>query len=230
MLAKLLIIPQKPSKLPPFHVQFNPTSYSISKGVAWSPPKGEDAEDSKKIMATNRELNAPELAFGGGNARVLTLNLFFDVTEPVGSAHVADVRLLTAALVALTRIERLGNSQQPPICVLVWGSPAPLKSDFPFTGVVTDLNQEFTLFAPDGRPLRANVRVTFTEYLVAEKDRRETDPEFTTRVVRRGDTLSIIAAEVYDNPALWRVIAAANQLDDPRRLEIGRTLHIPKIT
>lgn len=225
MLAKLLIIPQAPSKLPPFAVQFNPTSYSVSKRVVWGQPGA--GAGGKMVAETNRELNAPGLTFGGGDARVLSLNLFYDVTEDDSPAR--DVRSLTNSLVALTRIERLGKEQRPPVCKLVWGSPPPHKSDFPFTGVVTGLEQEFTLFSADGRPLRANVRVTFTEFLDSEKDRRETDPEFTTRVVRRGDTLSNIAAEVYDDPTLWRVIASANQLDDPRRLEIGRTLHIPKI-
>jgi nucleoid-associated protein YgaU len=57
---------------------------------------------------------------------------------------------------------------------------------------------------------------------------RQTDPELTTRMVKRGDTLSNIAAEVYRDAALWRLIAEANSLDDPRALEIGRRLTIPK--
>jgi nucleoid-associated protein YgaU len=34
---------------------------------------------------------------------------------------------------------------------------------------------------------------------------------------------------MYNNPAKWRVIAQANNLDDPRHLNIGATLSIPKI-
>jgi nucleoid-associated protein YgaU len=78
--------------------------------------------------------------------------------------------------------------------------------------------------------VRANLNVTFTEFPDPEIDQRKLDPEFTTRVVKRGDTLSGIAAEMYGDPAVWRAIARANRLDDPLRLEIGRPLQIPKMT
>jgi nucleoid-associated protein YgaU len=34
---------------------------------------------------------------------------------------------------------------------------------------------------------------------------------------------------MYGDPALWRAIALANRLDNPRRLQIGHRLQIPKI-
>lgn len=231
-LAKLTIAPRRPSKLKPFEVLFNPTSYSISKGVAWS-PQGAASADPKggKRLLTKRELNAPLLTFGGGDSRRLTLRLFFDVTERVmvRGEPVSDVRVLTNRFVKLTLIERLGKVQRPPICDLTWGDIAPDNSDFPFTGVVTSLDQEFVLFDGSGRPLRAFLTAVFTEFLEPEKDQRKNDPEFTTRVVKRGDSLAGIAAESYGNPSMWRLIADANRLDDPRRLEIGSVLHIPKI-
>lgn len=200
--------------------QFNPDSYSVSKTVGWSDAKaeGDDAQ------APNRKLNAPPLEFDGGHRRSLTLNLFFDVTEPVKGKRINDVRKLTNAVAALGRIERtLGY---PPIVRIAWGH-APLGSDFPFTGVLTSLTQNFTLFADNGKPLRADLNATFVEFLNPDMDLRLTDPELTTRQVRRGDTLASIAAEVYQDARQWRRIADANQLDDPRRLDVGRTLSIP---
>jgi hypothetical protein len=229
-LAKLTITPRRPSKLEPFEVLFNPTSYSISKGVVWS-PQGSASGELKSGRRTKRELNAPLLTFGGGDSRRLTLRLFFDVTETVKvkGRPVSDVRVLTNRFVELTRIERLGKVLRPPVCDLTWGDITPENSDFPFTGVVTSLDQEFVLFDGSGRPLRAFLTVGFTEFLEPKKDQRKTDPEFTTRVVKRGDTLSAVAADVYRDPARWRVIAEANNLDDPRSLEIGATLRIPKV-
>jgi nucleoid-associated protein YgaU len=110
-----------------------------------------------------------------------------------------------------------------------WGMEPPAGSDFPFTGVVTQLTQRFDLFLADGRPVRANLTVAFTEYLDPMKDELENDPEFTTRLVKRGDTLSSIAGEVYRDPTMWRVIAEANQLDDPRQVPVGLRLNIPKV-
>jgi nucleoid-associated protein YgaU len=87
----------------------------------------------------------------------------------------------------------------------------------------------FYLFKNTGEALRATLNLTVVEFLDPQVNLRETDPELTTRLVKRGDTLTNIAAEVYRDPALWRLIAEANGLDDPRRLEIGRRLTIPQL-
>ncbi len=201
-------------------VQFNPETVSISKTVGWSDLRGEDGDTSDP----NRKLNAPPLDFDGGHRRTLTLSLFFDATEPVNGKRVSDVRKLTNPVAALARIERtLGH---PPIVRIAWGH-APHGSDFPFIGVLTSLTQTFTLFSESGKPLRADLSTTFVEFLIPELDQRLTDPELTTRPVRRGDSLASIAADVYQDPREWRRIADANQLDDPRRLDVGRTLSIP---
>ena len=116
------------------------------------------------------------------------------------------------------------------MCRISWGESNSKNMDFPFVGVVENLTQEFTLFDADGHPLRANLDVTFKEFLKPEEDKRRNDPEFTTRVVKRGDTLSSIAAEMLGDPASWRIIADANQLDNPRSLETGMSLSIPKVS
>jgi len=47
--------------------------------------------------------------------------------------------------------------------------------------------------------------------------------------VRRGDTLNSIAARHYNDPCLWRPIATANGIHNPRRLTPGQVLRIPKL-
>ncbi|MGH2412760.1 MAG: LysM peptidoglycan-binding domain-containing protein, partial [Microcystaceae cyanobacterium] len=49
------------------------------------------------------------------------------------------------------------------------------------------------------------------------------------RIVRRGETLSSIATEEYNDPSLWRLIAQENRLDDPRKLTPGQVLTVPPI-
>jgi len=213
-------------------VLFNPESYSIKKGVTWS-------------GSSQKEYNAPILDFGGGGSRELTLELLFDVSEGIknsrsqnfdrnnssvsDSTSIDDVREETNKLVDLTRMRRVKGKEQPPLaCKVYWGE-APTNSDFPFLGVITNLTQTFTLFKSNGKPIRAKVNITFLEYLNPEDDKRRTDPELTTRIVKGGETLSNIAADVYGNPRLWRLIAQENKLDNPRQLEIGKTLTIPKL-
>lgn len=221
-LAKLEIQPLPKEMFEKISVLFNPNSYSIVKPVTWS-----QTQTSTEPNARNeRKKNAPSLTFGGGGSRQLTLELFFDVTEPIDDKKIVDVREKTNLISKLTRINR--DLGQPPVCEISWGT-APIGSDFPFLGVVTNLTQHFTLFRADGTPVRANMTVAFTEYLDPEKDQKDTDPEFTTRLVKRSDSLSTIAAEVYRDPTLWRPIAEANDLDDPRQLPIGLRLAIPKL-
>ena len=223
-LAKLTITPESASKFAPIEVMFNPNTYSIGKSVSWTAATPVGSAGSQ----TERNKNAPALQFGGGQSRTMTLNLFFDTTEQTDDTK-KDVRNLTNQIVKLTRIVRNLDPQRPPVCVVSWGKATPAGSDFPFTGVVTQLTQQFNLFLPDGRPVRANLTVAFTEFLDPTKDELQNDPEFTTRLVKRGDTLSSIAADVYHDPTLWRVIAEANQLDDPRQIPVGLRLNIPKI-
>lgn len=208
------------SSRPAVEVLFNPNSYSITKTVSWrSPTSGTGGKEG-----TQRNMNAPILNFEGGGSRQLTLELLFDVTEPGDDLPVFDVRQVTDKVVALTRIG--SDKKYPPVCEVTWGTLS--TKDFPFIGVITNLTQRFTLFRSDGTPVRANLTVVFTEFLDPEVDQRETDPELTTRVVRLTDSLSSIAGELYQDPALWRIIAEANQIDDPRHLRTGQVLKIPK--
>jgi nucleoid-associated protein YgaU len=53
----------------------------------------------------------------------------------------------------------------------------------------------------------------------------------TVRAIKAGDRLPVIAAEVYGDPRLWRVIAEANEIDDPLRFptaeDVGRMILVP---
>ena len=213
-LAKLQIEPLDNVSIQPFKVMFTPNTYSIGKNITWT-------------GTMSPEINAPTLTFSGADGRTLSLELFYDVTEPVNDVPVDDVRQETNKIVELTRIQR--DLHRPPVLQITWGDDSSDRFDFPFIGVITQLTQRFTLFRADGKPVRATLTVTFKEFCDVEKDKKQTDPEFTTRLVKRGDTLSNIAAEVYADPTLWRIIAEANRLDDPRRLDVGSRLALPKL-
>jgi nucleoid-associated protein YgaU len=211
-LAKLSIWPENEPREPP-KVMFNPNSYSITKAVTWNgSPSG--------------VLNAPLLAFGGGGSRVLSLELFFDVTDAGGEV---DVRTETDRIVRMTRIMRDQDSQRPPVCEIKWGEEK--HEDFPFQGVITSLDQHFKLFHRNGRPLRAVLNVEFTEFLSAEDDLRMTDPEQTTHTARPHDTLAGISAQAYGTPTQWRRIQNADgkQIENPRAIAAGTRLVVPKL-
>jgi len=222
-MEKLTITPlsKQGQPLEKITVLFNPNSYSITKTVKWSSPQNSATGAAGATPLTD----APTLTFGGGESRQLTLELFFDITEPTKGQQ--DVREETDKIVNLTRINKDLEPKRPPTIKVEWGDA--VRADFPFIGVISNLTQRFTLFKDTGQALRATLNLTVLEFLDPEKNLRETDPELTTRLVKRGDTLSNIAAEFYRDPALWRVIAEANGLDNPLRLDPGRRLTIPQL-
>jgi nucleoid-associated protein YgaU len=192
---------------------FNPTEIRIARSVGWR---------RRKVIAETggwaRTFASQQ--FGSIEPARLELTLFFDTYE-LGE----DVRTRTAQVAVLAAIDK--ERHQPPICKLSWGTMAEL-----FVGVLTRIDQRFTLFLPGGDPVRAELSCSFVEYqTLAEQRRSETSSSdvVKTRVVRRSDTLQSLAAEEYGDPALWRLIARANpHVGNPRRLTPGTRLTLPR--
>ncbi len=206
-LVKLMIIAEVQSNVwvPLLPALFNPTQVSIQKNVNWT---------SEPV----NQRDTPRTQFTNGGASILSLDLFFDTFE-----QGVDVRQYTAKVAALTLIK--GTLHRPPICRLIWGI------GIFFQGVLTKLEEHFTLFLSDGTPVRATLNCSFTEW-VDDSDwqkliKLQSSDVVKTRIVRRGDSLSSIAAEEYHDPTQWRPIAEANKIDDPRAVAPGTVLAIP---
>ena len=102
-----------------------------------------------------------------------------------------------------------------------------------FQCIVESVKQKFTLFSPEGIPLRATLTVTLREYKTLEEQLKHlnlTSPNRThSHVVQRGETLSGIAGQYYERPGEWRQVAETNSVEDPRRMAVGMFLAIPPI-
>jgi nucleoid-associated protein YgaU len=98
--------------------------------------------------------------------------------------------------------------------------------------VLTGLSQRYTLFLPNGTPVRATLACEFAQVTSAAYARvgeLHSSDVVKTRLVRRHDTLQSLAADEYGDPALWRPIALANGIVNPRGLRPGTMLTIPKL-
>ena len=89
------------------------------------------------------------------------------------------------------------------------------------------------MFLPNGTPVRARLQVTFNEFTNAERESKEVNRQTAdfskVHVVGQEETLSGIAGSLYENPQMWRPIAIANGIDDPRSIETGQSLRIPSL-
>ena len=189
-----------------FDVMFNPEEYSLNK-------------DNNFASQAIPGLTSPLLQFVHGNLRTLDMELFFDTFE-----QQTDVRDQTQKVTKLLQIN--SDLHAPPVVQVVWGSLF-------FRGVLAKAAQKFIKFLPDGRPARARLNVTFQEYLDAETQTKETNPQTTDfskyHIVGINDTLSTIAAKYYENAQTWRPIAAANGITNPRSLAVGQEIRVPSL-
>ena len=129
-----------------------------------------------------------------------------------------DVRRHTEQVAALAEVDR--ELHRPPICQLRWGA-----FDI-FTGVLTSLDQRFTLFLEDGTPVRATLSCSFLESAPAGQrpGRASCTPPTSPRPARCGATTPCRASPPRSTtiPRLWRHIATANGIVNPRHLRRAR--------
>jgi len=208
----------------PIQVLFNPAEYTIEKGNTFQ-------NTSLPGLAN------PVTHFVTGNADTLTMELFFD-TYTVSSRHSQanvkqgeDVRKYTKEVAELLNIDP--SLHAPPVCQFVWGPPSGSEGKLQFTATIERLTQKFTMFLNDGTPVRATLNVTFKEYKTVKEQLEEIGRESADRTkretVKEGDSLWLYAAREYRDAGLWRVIAKANKIENPRILATGQRLLIPPL-
>lgn len=211
----------KPEGGEPINALFNPERYTVNKSVQFA-----------DIAIPG--LDSPVVQFVRGQSEKIALDLFFDTTDSGMVDNVRDVRELTGKVYKLLKVN--GETHAPPRCILLWGEAGKLFSfgsrESPRC-VLESVNGEFTLFSPSGVPLRAKLSVSFREAWTIEEQLRET-PRYTSdrrkiRILQRGQTLSHLAGEEYQDPGAWRLIADANHIDNPRRVTPGTELEIPPL-
>lgn len=188
-------------------VKFNPTEYQIQKQNTFA-----------EIGIPG--LESPPIQFIRGSSEKLSVELLVDTSDTLDDVRERYVNRLRSLLNIQTELHA------PPIVKLVWDKQL-------FRGVLESLGITYTMFRPDGVPLRAKLSVAIKEYRPVEeqvKDRPTASPDFEKSYVSvRGDSLASIAFQFYRDANQWRQLARANRIRDPRRLEPGRVLRIPRL-
>lgn len=220
----------------PIKALFNPSELKFGYDVSWksSPVPGTIAGGYHRLEFQNCQ------------PVTLGIDLFFDTYEGDPNAKTGFGSLLAASvtpsflsaspsgvsvLTYTSQMEKLAcvdnDLHRPPRCKLRWGQGDLIE------GVLIRMTEDFTHFMPDGTPVRALLSCTFQEFIpystAATLSENKSPDLHRTRVLKRGETLSSIAQEVYNDAGLWRTIAKANGISDPRSIRPGQVLALPKL-
>jgi hypothetical protein len=193
---------------------FNPGEYTIAKSSTWNRPQ----------MKGGKQTGKPE--FAGANAQTVQMEMLFDEWMS-GEGGVAKSIATLIEWVKPTDDSVKKKKPQPPIVMFEWGDNPAVTS---FRGYVKQVQAKFLLFDGSGTPLRATANVTLEEVPVPAKKQNPTSGAIhgrRTHVVVSGDSLASIAWREYEDPTLWRGLAAFNDIDDPLRVRPGATILLP---
>jgi len=205
----------------------NPASPARSFEAMLNPQK---IQHSQSITYDSRQ---PPGSTGSRNAFVkmppgtASCELLLDATGVVplkkGQPKDVDIQLLKLRQVVY---DFVGTKHEPGHVKLIWGSLILFVR-------LTSMNVSYTLFRPDGSPLRATVALSFTEFLnyrEAQAKAGRSSPDLTHSVlVREGDTLPLLCKQIYGDPSYYLEVARHNGLRDIRKLLPGSRLSFPRL-
>jgi nucleoid-associated protein YgaU len=193
-----------------FEVMFNPAGYQQSYEVEYHAVQGQGTTGSPQ-------------KFGRIKPQEYSFELVFDGTGV--SSEKSDVAQDVDRFLTVTG-KNNGDIHRPNYLIVRWGS---LISRC----VLKSATIAYSLFRPDGSPLRAKVTAVFAENIedalrVAEEG--NSSPDLThVRQVTAGDTLSAMVHRIYGDPAYYLEVARANGLDSVRQLAVGSTVRFPPL-
>ncbi len=190
--------------------QFNPKELTVTKTARWQ----------RKAAKSAKKAGIPE--FQGAEPAKLALEMFLDASRTLDGSVVKAVEELFNCCVPTQQ----GPKASPPWVRFQWGS----VTGFP--AHVASVTAKYTLFTAAGLPVRAVCTVQLEEMGGETAGQNPTSGALaahTVHTVVAGDSLATLAYQEYGDPTLWRALAAANDIDDPMRLPVGRALLVPAL-
>ncbi len=195
---------------------YNPTQVQTSKTASWRRPTTRGAESA----------TTPE--FTGSEPQSVEMEVFFDAWNDL----LGDVSGSVNKLLGWTRptsMSRARRRPSPPVLMFQWGASRALAD---FRGYLKSVTATYTMFRIDGSPIRATCRIKLEEIPSEAGPQNPTSgsPDSRrSRVLGDGDSLASVAFQEYGDAALWRGLAAFNDIDDPFRVATGTHLLIPSL-
>lgn len=202
----------------PFTVWINPATYTRTRSISYIDRQGPGSNG-----------NSPE--FNKVGQESISFDLIFDATGVIAppipgmSLPPDGVAGLIDRFTSLTATVN-GDIHRPNYLKLSW-------AQLQFQCVLGKLDVSYTLFKPDGTPLRAKLAVNFLSFKSEKQLALEANlhsPDLTHLVtVLAGDTLPALCHRIYGNSGYYLNVARFNGLANFRQLRPGLQLAFPPL-
>ncbi|MES2004837.1 MAG: LysM peptidoglycan-binding domain-containing protein [Bacteroidota bacterium] len=119
-----------------------------------------------------------------------------------------------------------GETHGPPYLKITWGKLL-------FVCVCQSFNVKYTLFKPDGTALRAEITlglINTVDWSTKVMEAQRSSPDLThVRTVKAGDTIPLMAYQIYGDSAYYLDIARVNKLNHVNDIKPGDQLYFPPL-
>ncbi|MBK8251181.1 MAG: LysM peptidoglycan-binding domain-containing protein [Polyangiaceae bacterium] len=200
-------------------VTINPEKYSQTYEILYNNVQGQGANggspDFNRIPSDKLQF---ELIFDGTGVVPSTIPGVLPYTQDGIVTQIQTFKDLCFSYV--------GKIHSPRYLEVTWGTMV-------FRARLKTLTISYTLFKPDGTPLRARATILligYTDEKELAKQANKTSPDLTHLVtVKAGDTLPLLCYRIYGTSHTYLQVAAVNNLTDFRQLTVGSQLVFPPI-
>lgn len=188
-----------------FYVQFNPNQITIDEYSSGDislnrTGSGGEPETEKKTQIV--QWLVQELSEKEEKTTTLSTTLFFNTLENINQEEQKDVRGYIKRLYVYMNRASSENSKTPKVVYIYfeWGPIA-------IAGILKGLNVTYTMFAPDGRPVRAEARISISGKYDGEEGIASLSGEKTGEWTSFGS----IREKLYVDPGNWKSAAGLMQ-------------------
>jgi len=210
-----------------FVAQVNPSSIKVSHQISYSGDKGEPAPAGGQAQEKK--------SFKKAEAQKVSFELLLDATGVIpGSGTGGDSISKQVEKFKQTCYYYKGEVHEPPHVSIHWNGYSLFSYDnIAFLARIESFDVTYTLFTPEGDPIRAKISASFAGTMENDTDakvRGDESPDLTHIVtVKQGDSLPLLCRDIYGDRQMYHEIARVNQLLSFRHLEPGTELIFPPI-
>ena len=175
-----------------------------------------------------------QVSYSGFKPPQLSLDLLLDGTGAM--PIVSGMPLAVPSMVELfkqTCYYFQGSDHDIPYVEFQWGAALMTYKFKMFSGRLSSLNVSYSLFNPEGIPIRGKITATFAGSVDLNEGYKlaaPSSPDLTHKImIKAGDSLPNLCMDIYGDPKYYHQIAQLNKLANFRELTPGMELEFPPL-